>query len=156
MGVSGAGKSTVGKALAASLGWRFLEGDDFHPPANVEKMRNGKALDDRDRAPWLTALREAINRQLAADEDTVLTCSALKASYRQRLQAASTRVKFVYLKGDYALIRGRLRERPQHFMPAQLLKSQLRTLNAPRDALVIDARAPVDDMVQAIRKAFEL
>jgi gluconokinase len=98
-GVSGAGKTTVGKLLARELGWRFIEADDFHPPANIEKMRSGRPLNDDDRRPWLDSLREQIKRSLAAGENAVLACSALKRAYRDRLRV-NEKVKFVFLRGD--------------------------------------------------------
>jgi len=107
-GVSGAGKTTVGKLLARKLGWHFLEADDFHPAANVEKMRSGHPLMDEDRWPWLERLREQIQRSLAAEENAVLACSALKRKYRDCLRVNSD-VKFVFLRGDYALIEKQLR-----------------------------------------------
>ena len=102
-GVSGAGKTTVGKLLARELGWQFLEADDFHPAANIEKMRRGHPLTDEDRWPWLDRLREQIEQLLSAGENAVLACSALKRAYRDRLRV-SDEVKFVFLRGDYALV----------------------------------------------------
>ena len=102
-GVSGAGKTTIGKLLAKRLGWRFLEADDFHPRGNIEKMRDGLPLTDEDRLPWLKLLREQIELSLAAKENAVLACSALKRKYRERLRV-SDNVKFVLLRGDYALV----------------------------------------------------
>src|SRR5215470_6057024 len=101
-GVSGAGKTTIGRLLAEELGWRFYEADDFHPPANIEKMRSGRPLTDEDRWPWLERLREQITRSLAAKENAVLACSALRRAYRQRLRL-SDGVKLVFLRRDYAL-----------------------------------------------------
>ena len=114
-GVSGAGKTTIGKLLAKRLAWRFLEADDFHPRVNVEKMRNGLPLTDEDRWPWLKLLREQIERSLAAKENAVLACSALKRRYRERLRVSSD-VKFVLLRGDYELIEKQLHSRRGHFM----------------------------------------
>ena len=102
-GVSGAGKTTVGKMLAEQLGWRFLEADDFHPAANIEKMRNGHPLTDEDRWPWLDCWRKQIEQFLSAGENAVLACSALKRTYRDRLRV-SDEVKFVFLRGDYVLV----------------------------------------------------
>jgi gluconokinase len=109
-GVSGAGKTTIGKLLTQELGWRFLEADDFHPAANIEKMRSGRPLTDEDRWPWLDRLRKQIKRSLAATENAVLACSALKRAYRERLHL-SGEVKFVFLRGDYALIEEQLSQR---------------------------------------------
>jgi gluconokinase len=130
-GVSGAGKTTVGKLLARELGWRFIEADDFHPPANIEKMRSGRPLNDDDRRPWLDSLREQIKRSLAAGENAVLACSALKRAYRDRLRV-NEKVKFVFLRGDYALVEKQLRNRHGHFMNPELLQSQLDDLEEPQ------------------------
>src|SRR4029079_11920271 len=102
-GVSGAGKTTIGKLLAEQLGWRFYEGDDFHPRANIEKMRSGRPLTDEDRWPWLERLRDQIKHSIAEKKNAVLACSALKRAYRDRLRVSDD-VKFVFLRGDYALV----------------------------------------------------
>lgn len=139
MGVSGSGKTTLGSQLAAILGWQFIEGDDFHPVANVRKMSRGEPLTDSDRNPWLTALRQALEPILARDGSAIVTCSALKQDYRDRLQEGHLhQVKFVYLRGSATALRSRLSQRSQHFMPARLLNSQLETLEEPQDAFVID------------------
>ena len=130
-GVSGAGKTTVGKLLAKELRWKFYEGDDFHPQANIDKMRAGIALTDADRAPWLQSLRELIERCLAENTNAVLACSALKKSYRDLLRVNDS-VKFVFLHGDYARINAQLQKRSGHFMNPELLKSQFDTLEEPR------------------------
>jgi gluconokinase len=130
-GVSGAGKTTVGKLLARELGWRFVEADDFHPAANIEKMRSGQPLTDEDRWPWLEQLRQQIERSLSAGENAVLACSALKRVYRDRLRS-SDEVKFVFLRGDYALVEKQLRRRHGHFMDANLLQSQFDDLEEPQ------------------------
>src|SRR6476469_5468989 len=119
-GVSGAGKTTVCKLLARELGWSFIEADDFHPVANIEKMRSGHALTDKDRWPWLEQLRLQIERSLSTGESSVLACSALKRAYRDRLRV-SDEIKLVLLRGDYALVEKQLRGRPGHFMNAALL-----------------------------------
>jgi len=131
MGVAGAGKSTVGEALSAALGWPFRDADSFHPPANVEKMSRGLPLDDADRAPWLAAIARWIDGRLAAGEPGIVSCSALKRAYRQRIIGARDGVRLVYLAGDRELIAGRLAARKGHFMPASLLDSQLATLEEP-------------------------
>src|SRR4029077_1987473 len=113
-GVSGAGKTTVGKLFAEELGWRFVEADDFHPRANIDKMRRGIPLTDEDRWPWLECLREQIKKCIEAHRNAVLACSALKRAYRQRLRV-SGEVKFVFLRGDYALVEKQLRRRRGHF-----------------------------------------
>ena len=120
MGVSGSGKTTIGRRLADELGWKFYDGDDYHPRANVEKMARGVPLDDDDRAPWLESLRDLIRSCLARGESAVLACSALKRSYRQHLLIDES-VKLVYLKGDYELIEDRLEGRRGHFMKPEML-----------------------------------
>ena len=130
-GVSGAGKTTVGKLLAQELGWRFIEADDFHPKGNIEKMRSGCALTDDDRGPWLQRLRDEIERSLAAGENAVLACSALKRKYRDVLRVNSD-VKFVFLRGDYALVAEQLGHRRGHFMNPELLRSQFADLEEPK------------------------
>ena len=130
-GVSGAGKTTVGKLLARELGWRFIEADDFHPAANIEKMRSGHTLTDEDRWPWLERLQQEIERSLATGENAVLGCSALKRAYRDRLRVSEA-VKFVFLHGDYALVDRQLRSRHGHFMNAGLLQSQFDDLEKPQ------------------------
>jgi gluconokinase len=148
MGVAGTGKTTVGRKLAETLGGTFLDADDFHPPENVAKMRAGIPLDDADRAPWLDALAEAL--QSPANSPVVLACSALKEIYRDRLLAAAPDLILVFLNSDPALIRQRMEERADHFMPASLLESQLRTLEAPENALCLDIAEPVDVLVARI------
>jgi gluconokinase len=130
-GVSGAGKTTIGKLLAEELGWQFYEADDFHPRANIEKMRSGLPLTDEDRWPWLERLREQIMPSLAAKENAVLACSALKRVYREHLRVSGD-VKFVFLCGDYALIERQLRRRRGHFMNPALLQSQFADLEEPQ------------------------
>lgn len=155
MGIAGAGKSTIGSALAASLDWRFVEGDDLHPPANVAKMRRGKPLNDADRAPWLESLRALIVDRLARGIDTVIACSALKQAYRDRLQVDPARVRLVFVRGEAELIRRRLKTRPDHFMPAELFESQRATLQPPDDAIEVDAAWPVAESLRVIRCALE-
>jgi len=156
MGVSGSGKTTVGQLLAGRLGWTFYDGDDFHPPANVEKMRQGIPLTDDDRDSWLTALEQLIETTLHQRRSAVLACSALKQRYRHRLRHDSEEVHFVYLKGDYDLIRQRLDTRQGHFMPANLLRSQFATLEEPQDVLAIDVGQSPEAIVTAITTAFRL
>jgi len=155
MGVSGCGKSTVGQALAAALGWRFLDADDFHPPANVAKMAAGLPLVDDDRWPWLDRIAEELRAELAEGRHAVLACSALREAYRERLRRAGD-VRFVYLQGDQATIAARLAARQHKYMPPSLLPSQFATLEPPADAVVVDVREPVPVQVQRIRDALSL
>jgi gluconokinase len=152
-GVSGAGKTTIGKLLAEQLGWRFYEGDDFHPPANIEKMRSGHPLTDEDRWPWMERLREQITRFVAAKENAVLACSALKRAYRKHL-GVSGEVKFVFLRGDYTLIAEQLGRRHGHFMNPDLLQSQFADLEEPRpgeDVLTIELGRTPEELVEEIK-----
>ncbi len=155
MGVSGAGKTTVGGALARALGWRFLDGDALHSPASIDKMRRGIPLTEADRDPWLERLRQATASYLAAGERAVIACSALKRTHRSRLRVGPG-VRFVYLKGGPPLLRERLRHRRGHYMKAPLLESQLATLEEPRDALTLDADLPVDVLVRRVIRAYGL
>ena len=155
MGVCGCGKTTVGRMLAGELGWPFLDADDFHPEANVAKMRAGTALTDDDRWPWLDRLAAEMAAINARGAHAVLACSALKQSYRDRLARAGD-VRFFYLKGDRATIAPRLAARPGHYMPASLLDSQLATLEEPADATVVDIRFPVAVQVAAIRNELDV
>lgn len=141
MGVSGAGKTTVGELLADRMGCGFSDADDFHPPANVEKMRAGIALTDDDRWPWLKALRQAIEDWQAAGESRVIACSALKDAYRDVLSPRDD-VVFVYLKGDTEMIASRLKARKGHYMNPNLLTSQFAALEEPADAVVVDIAPP--------------
>ncbi len=152
MGVSGAGKTTVGRALAETLGWPFYDGDDFHPPANIEKMRQGVPLTDADRRPWLETLRALIARHLQEGRPAVVACSALKRSYRDVLRRAGEGVRFVHLAADYETIRRRLEARRGHFFDPKLLQSQFDDLEAPDadEALILDAARPVSELVGAI------
>lgn len=152
-GVSGAGKTHVGRLLARELGWSFYEGDAFHSPEHVERLRRGIPLTDADRRPWLDALRGVVDRLLARGEHAVLACSALKTSYRQHLRI-DDRVRFVYLAGDYDLIASRLRRRQEHFMNPGLLASQFATLEPPRgeEALVVDVSSSPEELVAEIRE----
>ena len=157
-GVSGAGKTTVGKLLARELGWRFLEADDFHPATNIEKMRNGHPLTDKDRWPWLEELRQQIERSLSAGENAVLACSALKRAYRDRLRV-SVAVKFVFLRGDYALVEKQLRNRRGHFMNTALLQSQFDDLEEPQpdeNVLTIELGRTSEEIVQRIEAKLNL
>jgi len=156
MGVAGSGKTTVGRMLAAQLSWPFRDADEFHPPANVEKMRRGIPLTDPDREPWLAAIRRYIDETLARSGRAVVTCSALKERYRQIIVPDPARVKIVYLAGDFALIVERLRTREEHFMKAGMLSSQFADLELPRDALTVDIAQSPEAIVTQIRKALGL
>ncbi|MBW4676180.1 MAG: gluconokinase [Desmonostoc geniculatum HA4340-LM1] len=153
MGVSGAGKTTIGKLLADSLNWEFSDADAFHSPENVEKMRCGIPLTEADRTPWLQDLQAAIKNWLQENKNMVLACSALKESYRQFLVVDRERIKLVYLKGSYELIQQRLQERHNHYMTEKLLDSQFNTLEEPSDTLYIDVIETPQVIVQDIRTA---
>lgn len=146
MGVSGAGKTTIGSALARELGWRFIDGDDHHPAANVAKMAAGQPLSDEDRRPWL----DALNSLLKQEKNAVLACSALKASYRGRLTRGLDAVRIVYLRGSFPLIESRLSGRQHRYMPASLLRSQFDALEPPDEAIAVDVDADVPACVAAI------
>jgi gluconokinase len=151
-GVTGAGKTTVGKLMARDLGWRFYEGDNFHPAANVEKMRRGEPLTDRDRRPWLDAMRAVIQAALEDGENGILACSALKRSYRARLRV-SEHVIFVHLAVTPAVIHRRLEHRKGHFMNSSLVESQFATLETPQTAFSLDASLPPAVLVRQVRRA---
>ena len=155
MGVTGSGKTTVGRALAESLRWAFYDADDFHPPANVAKMASGVPLTDNDRWPWLDRIADLLAHVQARGDHAVLACSALKQIYRDRIARAGA-VRFVFLQGDLATIEARLATRRHKYMPASLLPSQIATLEEPTDALVVDIRAEVDAQVSAIRDGLHL
>lgn len=157
MGVSGAGKTTIGEAVAARLGWTFQEGDAFHPPANIAKMASGRPLEDADRAPWLARIEAWISDQLACGRSGVIACSALKHAYRHALVAGRDDVILIYLHGRKDLIAQRLKARRGHFMPPTLLASQLADLQAPdplERPIEVDIAQPiaaqVDEIVEAL------
>lgn len=155
MGVSGAGKTVVGQALAARLNWSFEDADSFHSAANVEKMRSGIPLNDDDREPWLEALNRGIREWIDNGRNTVLACSALKARYRTTLRSRMqdpASPQFVFLKATYEQIDQRLRERRGHYMPESLLKSQFDALEepSPDEALVVDASQTISAIVDEI------
>jgi gluconokinase len=156
MGVSGSGKTTIGRALADELGWPFLDADDFHPAGNVAKMAAGTPLADADRWPWLDALAAKIAAVLAAGGHAVLACSALREAYRARIAAGARRpddIRFVHLEGDRATIAARLAARQHRYMPATLLDSQFATLETPVDAIKVDVRQTIPGQVAQIRAA---
>ena len=154
MGVSGSGKSTVGKVLADRLGWTVLEGNDFHPPANVEKLKAGVPLTDQDRKPWLRAIRDRMDEALDRNESVVLACSALKHAYQDYLERHDpAHVHFVYLHGSEEVIRERLAARKGHFMNPSLLRSQFETLEPPEDAVRVEVTDSPEDIADHIRRA---
>jgi gluconokinase len=156
MGVSGSGKTTIGKLLADSLGWEFSDADSFHSLENVDKMQRGFPLTEADRMPWLQDLQTAIKHWLQENKNVVLACSALKDSYRQFLVSDSDRIKLVYLKGPYELIQMRLQERSNHYMSEKLLNSQFDTLEEPLDAISMDVAQPPQIIVQNIKTALKI
>jgi gluconokinase len=151
MGVTGAGKTTIGVRLAQRLGWDFVDADSFHSPANVEKMKQGIALDDADRGPWLRSLHEAMEGWAVERMNVVLACSALKRIYRDEL-CVTGQTKFVYLKGSYDLIYQRLRQRHGHFASAAILASQFAALEEPDDAITVDIDQTEDEIVAEIMR----
>jgi carbohydrate kinase, thermoresistant glucokinase family len=153
MGVAGSGKTVVGSRVAKELGWLFLDADDFHPPANVEKMKRGIPLDDNDRAPWLDRLHSELRRQIDEGHSVVLACSALKDSYRDALKDHLPEVRFVFLDVDRSTLLARLQKRQAHFFPKELLDSQLATLQRPHDAFAVDANRSIDEVVDSIVEA---
>ena len=155
MGVSGAGKTTVGQALARQLQWRFADADDFHSAANVAKMHAGIPLTDADRAPWLAALHQAIVSWLAAHENVVLACSALKETYRAQI-VVSPEVKLIYLRVSPEVVAVRLAHRQHHYMNPTLIDSQFATLEEPADAVAVDASLTTKEVVLNIRRALAL
>jgi carbohydrate kinase (thermoresistant glucokinase family) len=158
MGVAGAGKTTVGESLARALGCEFLEGDRFHSPGSVEKMRRGEALGDTDRWPWLDRIAAELARLAATGSGAVIACSALKRAYRDRLRAGCPEIRFVFLAGEEALIRERLERRRGHFMPPTLLASQFAALEPPtpeENAIAVDVIAEPEVLVARIVAALE-
>ena len=155
IGPAGSGKTTVGELLAAQMQWEFADADNFHSPANIEKMSRGIPLSDDDRIPWLHSLRDAIQQWDAQNKNVVLACSALKRSYREQLQINSN-VKLVYLKGSYELLRERLHSRKGHYAGEQILAGQLADLEEPTDAITVDAAQSPEQIVAEIRKQLAL
>jgi gluconokinase len=155
MGVSGSGKTTVGRSLAREIGWNFYEGDAFHSEENIARMRRGVALTDEDRVPWLQALRKVIQAALDRGENAVIPCSALKNSYR-RILRTSDGVVFVYLKAGPSLVQERLKGRSGHFMSPDLIQSQFDALEEPEDALAVDASMAPEKIVRMIRNKLSI
>jgi len=153
MGVSGSGKTTIAERLAATLGWQFQEGDILHPASNVEKMRTGHALTDEDRAPWLAIIAAWIDKQLQTGQHGIITCSALKRSYRDIIAGGRPGVQVVYLHADRASLEAHVQGRHHEFMPTTLLDSQLATLQEPtpdEHAIQVEVSGPIDDTVGEI------
>ena len=153
MGVSGCGKTSVGTALAETLGWEFIEGDAYHPTENIEKMSGDSPLTDADRLPWLNNLHDLLQNKQSDKIPIVLACSALKKKYRKILYDGLTGCTFVYLKGDYALISERMRKR-EHFMKPSLLQNQFEVLQEPEGALVVPINIPVEQIVKRITRFY--
>jgi gluconokinase len=151
MGVSGSGKTTVGLKLAEDLGWSFRDADDFHPPENVAKMSTGTPLSDADRAPWLDAIRRYIDTTLARGENAIVTCSALKETYRAAAISDRNRVKLVHLAGDFDLILERMNRR-EHFMKPEMLESQFEALEPPTQAITVNIAKTPEEIVAEIRR----
>jgi len=150
MGVSGSGKSTMGKALAEKLGWDFFDADDFHPPENIAKMAAGIPLNDSDRTPWLAALSKLLSSTLKANRHPVLACSALKETYRAKLLDGNEEIEIIYLKGSYDTLWQRMSTREGHYMKPDMLKSQFEILEEPKDALCLDVTLPLEAMLQIV------
>ena len=150
MGVSGCGKTTIGKMTAEALGVPYYEGDDYHPLENVEKMTLGIPLNDEDRDGWLQRLADLMREKLAVGESGILSCSALKKKYRDHLGVDPEKVHFIYLKGHYKLIRERMEKRRNHYMPAGLLRSQFETLEEPDDIFTIEIDRPPEEILTQV------
>jgi len=151
MGVSGSGKTTIGKRLSRRTGLPFFEGDNYHPRANVEKMSSGRPLDDADRRPWLVALHQLIQTNLERKRSLILASSALKEKYRDTLRGdLGEQVVFVYLKGDFDLIYRRMKDRKDHFMGKEMLRSQFQALEEPEDGLTVSVDQPIPAIVGEI------
>ena len=156
IGPMGCGKTTIGRLLAARLGWVFSDADDFHPAENVSKMRAGIPLDDRDRQGWLMSLRGLIEQRSAVGENLVLACSALKKSYRDILGIDQRQIVSVYLRGDFALLQQRIEGREHQYMNKGLLASQLQTLEEPVDGLTVDIDQAAEIIVEEIVRWLEV
>jgi gluconokinase len=156
MGVTGSGKSTLGKLLSERLGWSFHDADDFHPASNIAKMRQGIPLNDDDRRPWLLAIQKFMREALAEGRNAIIACSALRASYRELLLAGDPGVRFVHLKGNRDLIRDRLESRQGHFMNPKLLDSQFQTLEEPDSSWAVEVNQPPEAIAAEIEKRLGL
>lgn len=156
MGVSGSGKTTVGQLLAKKLGWSFYEGDDFHSTGNVSKMLGGVPLRHEDRIPWLLAIHQLVHDLISQSQHAVITCSALKQTYRRLITEGHPQVSLVYLRGNYALLHPRLQSRTDHFMKADLLASQFTALEEPHDVPFIDVSQAPEVIVEQIKRMLHL
>jgi gluconokinase len=150
MGVSGCGKTAVGERLSQVLGWAFFDGDDFHPTDNIAKMSRGLPLNDDDRVPWLANLHDLIADHLETGRSMILACSALKEKYRDQLKEGNPGTLVVYLKGDFDLIFNRMSYRRDHYMKAEMLRSQFDALEEPADAITVDIDKPLEEIVEEI------
>jgi len=150
MGVSGCGKTTIGERLASKLSTPYFEGDAFHPPSNVVKMSNGIPLNDEDRKSWLTVLTKLIAKNLKMGEEAVLGCSALKEKYRDQLRIDPEKVLFIYLKGNYDQILSRIKQRQDHYMPSNLLRSQFKDLEEPVDVFTVNIDQTPGEIISEI------
>ena len=150
MGVSGCGKTTIGEKLAEALDIPYYEADTFHPPSNIEKMSNGMPLTDEDRKAWLTTLATLIMVKTKTGEEGVLACSALKEKYRDQLRVDPEKVLFIYLKGNYDLIYSRMKQRQDHYMPPNLLRSQFKDLQEPDDTYTVNIDQTPDEILAEI------
>jgi gluconokinase len=155
MGVEGSGKTSVGQLLAQTLGWMFVDADEFHSASNKEKMSRGVPLDDADRGPWLRAIHDFVLQQTGKGRNVVLACSALKQGYREQLQQGME-MKIVYLKGSFELFYSRLQKRQAHFARETLLASQFASLEEPTDAVIIDASLPEAEIAKQIKSTLPL
>ena len=156
MGVSGCGKTRIGEALTQTMGWPFYDGDDYHPKANIDKMSQGMPLNDDDRQPWLEELYKIIREHLDRGIDVIVSCSALKAKYRETLRGDLETVRFVHLAGSAEVIYERLQHRNGHFMKAEMLQSQFADLEIPQDALSVSIDQPVNKVVAEIVEKLNL
>lgn len=155
MGISASGKSTLGSALAKKLGWEFLEGDDYHSQANIEKMRSGTPLNDDDRLPWLRSINRTLCRLDKDGRNAVLACSALKQHYRKILARGIHQMRYVYLDGNPQLVRKRITNRKGHFMPPELFDSQIAAVEPPQNAIRVNIEQPVETQAEKVLQELE-